>query len=71
MTVMAKRKKKRGQRTQSKDDPSRAWLPDKSSVVSEKTMLSPKGKKYRVITTTEMDPYDRPENGKEKKAGTK
>jgi len=68
---MAKRKKPRGGRQQGKGRPSRAWLPDKSSVVSEKTMISPKGARYRILTTTEMDPYDPPENGKGKKASAK
>jgi hypothetical protein len=38
----------------------KAWLPEKSSVIEEKALVSPKGRKYRIVTTTEMDPYDRP-----------
>jgi hypothetical protein len=33
-------------------------LPDKATVVSERLLVSPKGKSYRIITTTEKDPYD-------------
>jgi hypothetical protein len=40
-------------------------LPDKETVVSERTLVSPKGKRYRIIRTTEKDPYDPPdETGK-------
>lgn len=37
-------------------------LPDKRHVVSERDVISPKGRKYRVIRTTERDPYDPPED---------
>jgi hypothetical protein len=40
---------------------------DPDSVVSESTFTSPKGNKYRVITTDEMDPYDKPEKPPKKK----
>jgi hypothetical protein len=33
-------------------------MPDETSVLSEKTFTSPKGKKYRIIETDETDPYD-------------
>jgi hypothetical protein len=38
-------------------------LPDKETVVSERTFTSPKGKRYRIIRTTEKDPYDPPDDG--------
>jgi hypothetical protein len=38
----------------------RPGMPNKASVVSEKTFISPKGKRYRLIRTDEMDPYDAP-----------
>jgi hypothetical protein len=51
------------------DKPARAkprpGLPDKSSVVSVKTLVSPKGNRYRVIETNETDAYD-PEAGGDK-----
>ena len=37
----------------------RAGMPDEASVVSEQTFTSPKGTVYRILTTTEKDPYDR------------
>jgi hypothetical protein len=44
------------------DKPARAkprpGLPDKSSIVSVKTLVSPKGNRYRVIETNETDAYD-------------
>lgn len=42
-------------------------LPDKETVISERTFVSPKGKRYRIIRTTEKDPYDPPDD--EKKGG--
>jgi hypothetical protein len=42
-------------------------LPKPESVISEKTFTSPKGTRYRILTTTEMDPYDPPLQGKTKR----
>jgi hypothetical protein len=39
----------------------RPGLPSKESVISEKTFVSPAGKRYRIIRTKEKDPYDKPE----------
>ncbi len=36
-------------------------LPDAKTVVSERTFVSPAGKRYRIIRTTEKDPYDPPD----------
>ena len=38
-----------------------AGLPDPDSVISEEVLTSPKGRRYRVLRTTETDAYDRPE----------
>jgi hypothetical protein len=35
-------------------------MPDESSVIAEKTFTSPKGTRYRILKTTETDPYDPP-----------
>jgi hypothetical protein len=51
------RKAKRKTRSPPKPRPG---LPDPGSVLSEATFVSPKGKRYRVLKTTEEDPYDRP-----------
>jgi hypothetical protein len=44
------------------DKPARAkprpGLPDKSAIVSVKTLVSPKGNRYRIIETNETDAYD-------------
>jgi hypothetical protein len=40
-------------------------LPDKETVVSERTLTSPKGKRYRIIRTTQKDPYDPPDGNDE------
>ncbi len=37
-------------------------LPSKETVISERTFTSPKGKHYRIIRTTEKDPYDPPDS---------
>ena len=39
-------------------------LPDPKTVVSERTLVSPKGTRFRIIRTTEKDPYDPPDNAK-------
>ena len=36
----------------------RPGLPDKSSIMSVKTLTSPKGNRYRIIETDETDAYD-------------
>jgi hypothetical protein len=36
----------------------RPGLPDKSSIKSVKTLVSPKGTRYRIIETNETDAYD-------------
>jgi hypothetical protein len=33
-------------------------LPDPKTIVSERAFVSPKGRRFRIITTTEKDPYD-------------
>ena len=67
---MAKRKKQHSQRAPGKTT-ARDWLPDKHTVIEEKTLISPKGAQYRILTTTETDPYDPPQTGKGKKGRTK
>jgi len=39
----------------------RPRLPEEATVVSEETITSPKGRKYRILRTTQMDPYDEPQ----------
>jgi hypothetical protein len=41
-------------------------LPDPETVVSERIFISPKGRRYRILRTTERDPYD-PTEDKPKK----
>lgn len=36
----------------------RPGLPDEATVVSEKIFTSPKGRRYRILRTTQTDPYD-------------
>lgn len=45
----------------------RPGLPAESSIVSEKTFTSPRNRRYRIITTTERDPYDEPDPAAKKK----
>jgi hypothetical protein len=37
-------------------------LPDPKSVVSERVFISPKGRRYRILRTTDKDPYDPPDD---------
>ena len=45
----------------------RPGLPAESSVLSEKTFVSPGNKSYRIITTSERDAYDPPDPAARKK----
>jgi hypothetical protein len=44
----------------------RPGLPARSSVLSERTFISPGKKRYRIIRTSERDPYDEPDPADEK-----
>jgi hypothetical protein len=63
---MAKRDrtKSRSQSPRKRDQAPNPGLPDEQTVVSERTFTSPKGKRYRIIRTTEKDPYDPPDDDK-------
>ncbi len=49
------------------DKKQRPGLPDPSSVVEERTLTSPSGRRYRVMRTTETDPYDKKSPDKDKR----
>lgn len=60
--------------TKGKDQPPnvgrrRAGLPASSSVVAEKTIISPGGRVYRIIRTNEKDPKDPKEPVRREEAG--
>ncbi len=60
MVSTEKRRKGQAARPKTSDTTRRsgqsgAWLPDKSSVVSAKTFVSPKGRHYRILRTDEFD----------------
>jgi hypothetical protein len=59
--------KKRRKKPRSSSEPN-PGLPDKATVISEREFISPKGKRYRIIRTTERDPYDPPDD--DDKGGT-
>ena len=42
-------------------------LPDPKTVISERVLVSPKGRQYRILRTTEKDPYDPPDDPDRKK----
>jgi hypothetical protein len=46
--------------------PRNPGLPDPKTVVSERLFVSPKGRRFRIITTTEKDPYDPDDDSTEK-----
>ena len=35
-------------------------IPSKSTIVSTATLISPKGRRYSILETNQMDPYDNP-----------
>ena len=41
-------------------------IPNKASIISTETFLSPKGKQYTILQTDQMDPYDQPKQGQRK-----
>jgi hypothetical protein len=43
----------------------RPGLPDESTVVSEETFTSPKGRRYRILKTRQTDQYEEPREGSE------
>lgn len=46
----------------------RKEVPDPATVIATKTFTSPKGKRYTIVETTQMDPYDRaPKAGKKRR----
>ena len=47
--------------------PTRQGLPAEESILSEKKFKSPKGRVYRIIKTSEMDPGDQPVPKKKRK----
>lgn len=44
--------------TTKRKKPQRPGLPSPESVVQEKTFVSPKGTKYRILRTNEVDGYE-------------
>ncbi len=41
--------------------PPRPGWPAPGSILSEKTFISPKGKRHLILETDETDPYDKPQ----------
>jgi hypothetical protein len=58
---------KKDRASESAERKGRPGMPNEESVLSEKTFTSPSGKRYRIIKTDEMDPYDAPAPPKEKR----
>jgi hypothetical protein len=48
-------------------DCERSGLPDPTTVISEETFTSPKGRRYRVLKTRQTDPYDDPPAGEDRR----
>jgi hypothetical protein len=43
------------------DSAAGAEIPKKSTIVAEKTFVSPKGRRYAILETDQSDPYDEPD----------
>lgn len=56
----ARERPRRGAKSAKPRRKPRPGLPDKSSIVSVKTLTSPRGNRYRIIETDETDAYDPP-----------
>jgi hypothetical protein len=58
-------RKARGSATEPSKRSSRTGveLPGKESIVATDTLISPKGRRYTIIETNQMDPYDSPGGG--------
>jgi hypothetical protein len=54
-------------RLEKKRRAARPGLPAESSVLREKTFISPGNQRYRIITTSERDAYDPPDPAARKK----
>ena len=52
-------RQKRRRRRPARGRKKKQWLPDEKLVVGEAVFTSPKGRTYRILQTTELDPYDR------------
>lgn len=50
-----------------KPEPAKRGLPDPRTVLYERSLVSPKGRRYRIITTTQKDPYDPKNHGEGRK----
>jgi hypothetical protein len=57
-----------GAKSEKRRRAARPGLPAESSVLSEKTFISPANKRYRIITTSERDAYDPPDPAARKKS---
>jgi hypothetical protein len=49
-----------GRRSGGRSGRGKRKLPTPETVVSEATVVSPKGRVYRILRTTQTDPYDAP-----------
>jgi hypothetical protein len=52
---------------QGKKRATRPGLPAEASILSERTFTSPRNRVYRIIRTSERDPYDEPDPAADKK----
>lgn len=41
-------------------------LPDPKTVLYERPLVSPRGRRYRIITTSQKDPYDPKDQGRKR-----
>jgi hypothetical protein len=72
MPKRSEKKKRRpsGRAGQAKAQRAPAEIPSKASVVATETFTSRKGRKYTILETNQLDPYDDPEEKKEKPRGS-
>jgi hypothetical protein len=64
-----KRRNSPGRKRTTKPRRARSEIPSKTTIVSTETFMSPKGRRYTILETNQIDPYDDPTNSERKRRG--
>ena len=64
-----KRRNSPGRKQTTKPYRAPSEIPRKTSIVSTETFMSPKGRRYTILETNQIDPYDDPKDSERKRRG--
>jgi hypothetical protein len=64
-----KRRLSSGRKRTAKQQRASREIPRKRSIVAVDTITSPKGRRYTILETDQMDPYDEPTKGSRRRRG--